>query len=150
VRVFAGLDEFAAAQGQSLGTTQWVTVDQERIDMFAAATDDHQWIHVDAEKAAAGPFGSTIAHGLLTLSMLPVLLHELYRVDGVTMAVNYGFDKVRFAAPVPVNSRIRGSASIASVAAVPGGVQGHLRTTIEVEGASKPACVVESIVRYLG
>ncbi|MBJ8345149.1 MaoC family dehydratase [Antrihabitans sp. YC2-6] len=149
MKVYNGVDEFATAQGDVLGTTEWVVVDQARIDTFAQATGDHQWIHVDAVKAASGPFGATIAHGLLTLSLLPVLLHELYKVDAVTMAVNYGFDKVRFAAPVPVGSRVRASAVVGAVDKVPGGVQGKIAVTIEVEGSAKPAAVAESIVRFV-
>lgn len=148
MRIFRSIDEFAAAGGVELGTTEWLAIGQERIDRFAEATGDHQWIHLDPEKAAAGPFGTTIAHGLLTLALLPVIMQELYTVEGVTMAVNYGFDKVRFPAPVPVASKIRGSATVTSTAPVTGGVQGALRTTIEVQGSNKPACVVESIVRY--
>ena len=146
---YDGIDAFAAAQGAELGVTDWLTVDQQRIDTFAEATGDHQWIHVDPERAAAGPFGGTIAHGLLTLSLLPVLVHELYEVKGVTMAVNYGFDKVRFAAPVPAGSRVRASGTVAEVQSVPGGVQGKVVVTIEVEGSTKPACVAESIVRFV-
>ena len=149
MKVYNGVDEFAEAQGDVLGTTDWVVIDQARIDRFAEATGDHQWIHVDPAKAATGPFGTTIAHGLLTLSLLPVLVHELYRVDGVTMAVNYGFDKVRFASPVPVGSRVRASATVGPVTKVPGGVQGQVDVTIEVEGAAKPACIAASIVRFV-
>lgn len=110
---------------------------------------DHQWIHTDPAQAADGPFKSTIAHGLLTLSLLPVLNHELYRIENLTMAVNYGFDKVRFIAPVPVGSRVRGTTTIESVTEVPGGIQAKFSTTIEIEGAAKPACVAESIARFL-
>jgi acyl dehydratase len=149
MKVFADIDEFAAAEGTDLGATDWMTVDQERINRFADATDDHQWIHVDPEKAAAGPFGAPIAHGLLTLSILPVLVHQLYEVEGVKMAVNYGFDKVRFPSPVPVNSRVRATAVVGPVSKVPGGVQGRVDVTIEVEGSAKPACVAQSIVRFV-
>ncbi|APA98086.1 MaoC family dehydratase [Nocardia seriolae] len=149
MQVFSNLDEFAAAEGADLSVTDWMVVDQQRIDTFADATDDHQWIHVDPERAAAGPFGGTIAHGLLTLSLLPVLMHQLYTVEGVSMAVNYGFDKVRFAAPVPVGSKIRAAAVIGTVTRVPGGVQGKVHTTMEVQGSAKPACVIESIVRFV-
>jgi acyl dehydratase len=148
MRVFASLSEFAAAAGDELGTTDWIEIDQERIDRFAEATGDHQWIHVDPERAASGPFGRTIAHGLLTLSMLPVVMQELYRVDGVSMAVNYGLEKVRFPAPVPVGSKIRGSSRIESTQRLEGAVQGNVVTTIEVDGSDRPACVVHSIVRY--
>jgi acyl dehydratase len=147
--VFSGLPELVAAEGASLGPTEWVVVEQHRIDQFAEATDDHQWIHVDPDKAADGPYGSTIAHGLLTLSLLPRFMHDLYRVDDVTMAINYGFNKVRFITPVPVGSRLRASAVISSVVELSGAVQATLVTTIEVEGTAKPAAVVESITRYV-
>jgi acyl dehydratase len=149
VRVFSGLPEFTAAEGTELGPTGWLVIDQARIDQFAQATDDHQWIHVDPERAEDGPYGGTIAHGLLTLSLLPHVMHKLYRVDNVAMAINYGFNKVRFITPVPVGSRLRAASKLTAVAEVPGGVQATLTTTIEVEGAGKPAAVVESIVRYL-
>ncbi|MFI6998237.1 MaoC family dehydratase [Nocardia sp. NPDC050175] len=149
MQVFANIQEFAAAAGTSLGTTEWLEIDQNRIDTFAAATGDHQWIHTDPEKAADGPFKSTIAHGLLTLSLLPVLNHQLYRIENLAMAVNYGFDKVRFISPVPVGSRVRATTTIESIAEVPGGVQAKFSTTIEIEGAPKPACVAESIARFI-
>ena len=145
---FTSADEIKAAVGTHLGWSDWLVVDQDRIDKFADATGDHQWIHVDPDKAAQGPFGRPIAHGLLTLSLLPVIMHELYTVENVKMAVNYGFNKVRFAAPVPVGAKIRGSAVVGPVSLVAGGVQGQLNTTIEVDGSDKPACVIESIVRY--
>lgn len=147
--VFADLAELTAAAGTELGPTDWLVLDQERIDQFAEATDDHQWIHVDPERAASGPYGGTIAHGLLTLSLLPHFMHHLYRVDGVAMAINYGFNKVRFITPVPTGSRVRATSKLTSVAEVSGGVQATLTTTIEVEGSAKPAAVVESIVRYV-
>ncbi|MFB7718276.1 MULTISPECIES: MaoC family dehydratase [unclassified Nocardia] len=149
MKVFGNLDEFAAAAGTELGTSQWLDIDQERIDAFADATGDQQWIHVEPDRAAAGPFGGTIAHGLLTLSLLPVLNHQLYTIEKLSMAVNYGFDKVRFIAPVPVNSRVRASTRLESVSEVPGGIQATLITTIEIDGAAKPACVAESIARFL-
>src|ERR1700739_4909083 len=121
MRVFADLDELRTAAGQVLGPSDWITVDQAQIDAFADATGDHQWIHVDPERAATGPFGTTIAHGFLTLSLMPVMLENLYRVDGVRMGVNYGLNKVRFPAPVPVDSRLRASAEIAEVGDVAGG-----------------------------
>lgn len=147
--VFADLAEFVAAEGVELGPTDWLVMDQPRIDQFAEATDDHQWIHVDPERAADGPYGRTIAHGLLTLSLLPHFMHDLYRVDNVTMAINYGFNKVRFISPVPVGSRLRAAATITDVVTLDGGVQATFTTTIEVEGSAKPAAVIESIVRYL-
>ncbi|MGQ4618598.1 MaoC/PaaZ C-terminal domain-containing protein [Nocardia sp. R7R-8] len=149
MRVFATIEEFAAAAGTSLGTTDWLEIDQKRIDTFADATGDHQWIHVDPERAADGPFKGTIAHGLLTLSLLPVLNHQLYKIDKLSMAVNYGFGKVRFISPVPVDSRVRATTDIVSVDEVPGGIQAKLSTTIEVEGSSKPACVAEAIARFI-
>lgn len=148
--VFCDLAAFAAAEGTELGPTEWLVVNQRRVDQFAQATDDHQWIHTDPGRAAAGPYGGTIAHGLLTLSLLPHFMHDLYRVDNVAMAINYGFNKVRFITPVPVGCRLRASSSITAVAELDGGVQATLCTTIEIEGADKPAAVVESIVRYLG
>ncbi len=125
-------------------------IDQERIDRFAEATGDHQWIHVDPERAKDGPFGRTIAHGLLTLSLLPVLQHQLYAVEDVTMAVNYGMNRVRFMSPVPVDSKVRARASITAVDELPGAVQVAFSTTFEVEGVEKPAAVVESIARFFG
>src|SRR4051812_15897596 len=147
--VFSGLAQFAAAEGTDLGPTDWLLVDQARIDQFALATDDHQWIHVDPERAVSGPYGGTIAHGLLTLSLVPHFMHDLYRVDGVAMAINYGFNKVRFITPVPVGSRLRARSTVTTVTEVAGGVQATLTTAIEVEGSDKPAAVVESIVRYV-
>ncbi len=149
VTVFADLAELASAVGVELGPTDWLVVDQARVDQFAEATDDHQWIHVDPEWAASGPYGGTIAHGLLTLSLLPHFMHRRYRVDGVAMAINYGFNKVRFITPVRVGSRLRARSTLTTVTEVGGGLQATLTTTIEVDGSDKPAAVVESIVRYL-
>ncbi len=149
VKVYDGIAELAQAEGDVLGTSDWLQVDQQRIDRFADATGDHQWIHVDAERAADGPFGATIAHGFLTLSLLPPLLHQLYRVDGVRMAVNYGLDRVRFMAPVRVGSRIRLTARVLAVAPLDGAVQATVESTFEIEGSEKPAAVVHSIVRYV-
>ncbi|MDT5108620.1 MAG: hypothetical protein QOE04_3757 [Mycobacterium sp.] len=147
--VFNELAELTAAVGTDLGPTDWLVIDQARIDQFAQATNDHQWIHVDPQRAADGPYGGTIAHGLLTLSLVPHFMHQLYRVDNVAMAINYGFNKVRFITPVPVGSRLRAASKLTTVAEVSGGVQATLTTTIEVEGSDKPAAVVESIVRYV-
>lgn len=149
VTVFADLAAFTAAEGTELGPTDWLVVDQPRIDQFAQATNDHQWIHVDPQRAADGPYGRTIAHGLLTLSLLPHFMHDLYRVDNVAMAINYGFNKVRFITPVPVGSRLCATSKITAIAEVGGGAQATFTTTIEVEGSDKPAAVMESIVRYL-
>jgi acyl dehydratase len=149
MRTFEGLDEFVAAEGGQLGPTDWLEIDQDRVDQFADATEDHQWIHVDPEQAAGGPFGGTIAHGLLTLSLLPHFMHELYTVNNVTMAINYGFNKVRFITPVRVGAKVRARSEIAKVQKLDGAVQATLVTTIEVEGSQKPAAVVESIIRYV-
>lgn len=147
MKVFDGLDEVRAAAGTKLGPTEWMVIGQSQIDQFADATDDHQWIHTEPERAADGPFGSTIAHGYLTLSLIPQFLQSLYRVEGVKLSVNYGLNKVRFPSPVPVDSKLRAAAEIASVEEVAGGVQVVTRTTIEREGGDKPVCVAETIVR---
>ncbi|MGD3107434.1 MaoC family dehydratase [Streptomyces sp. YGL11-2] len=147
-RVFGSVEELRAAVGTELGPSDWLEVDQKRIDLFAEATGDHQWIHVDQEKAAAGPFGTTIAHGYLTLSLLPALVPRLMRVDNVAMGINYGTNKVRFPATVPVGSRLRATARIAEVAEVSGGVQLTTVVTIEREGGDKPVCVAESVSRF--
>jgi acyl dehydratase len=149
LRVFADIDEFAAAAGTTLGQGAWRSVTQEQIQLFADATDDHQWIHTDPERAAAGPFGTTIAHGYLTLSMIPALGQEIYRIDGLAMGINYGLDRVRFPAPVPTGSRIRATADLHSVEVVPGGVQALVGYVIEIEGATKPACVAECVSRLI-
>ena len=147
--VFEGVDEVRAAVGRDLGTSEWMEITQQRVDLFAEATGDHQWIHVDPERAAAGPFGGTIAHGYLTLSLSNAFLPEIVAVRGVSMGVNYGAGKVRFPAPVRVGSRIRGSAVLTAVDDVAGGVQTTIVITVEIEGGTKPACVVESISRFL-
>ncbi|MDN7179486.1 MaoC family dehydratase [Caballeronia sp. SEWSISQ10-4 2] len=133
--------------GQTLGTSDWVQVDQSRIDSFAHATGDDQWIHVDAQRAVGGPFGTTIAHGFLTLSLLPVLMTSAFSIDGVRMSVNYGLDRLRFLAPVPVNSRLRGHFRLLACDAIEGGAQLKVETTIEREGAGKPVCVAEALSR---
>jgi acyl dehydratase len=150
VKKFNGLDEFAAAEGTQLGPTEWLEVDQDRVNLFADATDDHQWIHIDPDRAANGPFGGTIAHGLLTLSLLPHFTQQLYTVDNIAMAINYGYNKVRFITPVRVGSKIRARAEIAGVSQLDGAVQATLATTVEIEGSDKPAAVAESIVRFIG
>lgn len=145
MRVFQGVAELEDAVGTHLGYSEWHTITQSQINAFADATGDHQWIHIDTEKAAGGPFGTTIAHGYLTLSLLPLLVPQVYRVEGVTMAVNYGANKLRFPAPVPVDSKVRAGIELVSVAA---GAAGHLvtcRVTVEREGGDKPVCVVESL-----
>jgi len=147
MRVFNGVDELREAKGEELEPTDWMTVDQDRVNQFADATDDHQWIHVDLEKAKSGPFGQTIAHGFLTLSLLPELIAHTYKVEGVQMGINYGLNKVRFINPLPVGSRIRGRAQITDVTDVTGGVQVATTVTVEIEGAEKPALVAEWLTR---
>lgn len=149
MKIFNGLAELVEAAGEELGASDWLEVDQQRINTFADATGDHQWIHVAPDKAAQGPFGGPIAHGLLTLSLLPSFLHQIYRVDGVRMAVNYGMNKVRMPAPVPAGAKLRAKSRLAEVTELDGAVQVALSTTIEIEGGERPACVVESIVRYV-
>lgn len=150
MHTFSSVDELAALTGQVIGHSDWVTVTQEAVNLFADATGDHQWIHVDPTKAAAGPFGTTIAHGFMTLSLLPQFFKTMYRVEGVKMAVNYGLNKVRFPSPVPVGSRVRGVGSVVNVDDLgDGAYQITLSTTVEVEGSAKPACVAESVVRYM-
>jgi acyl dehydratase len=150
MKVFSGLDEFVAAAGSELGPTEWMEITQDRVNLFADATDDHQWIHVDPDKAAGGPFGGTIAHGLLTLSLLPHFTHQLYRVDNIAMAINYGYNKVRFITPVKVGARVRARARIDDVAKLDGAVQATVTVTVEIDGVAKPAAVAESIVRFIG
>jgi acyl dehydratase len=147
-RVFTSAEELRAAVGEELGVSAWLEVDQKRIDLFADATGDHQWIHVDPERAKDGPFGTTIAHGYLTLSLLPALVPQVLRVEGVRMGINYGVNKVRFPAPVPVGSRLRGHVQLAEVTEAGGGVQIVAKVTIEREGGEKPVCVAESVSRY--
>jgi acyl dehydratase len=143
-----GLDELKKLAGADLGTSEWIEVTQERIDTFADATGDHQWIHVDPERAKAGPFGAPIAHGYLTLSLFIPLFTELLDVQGVTTKVNYGLNKVRFPSPVKVGSRIRLLGRLAEVAEVAGGVQITVDGTIEIEGGAKPAAVLQSLSRF--
>ncbi len=150
MKVFDNLAEFVAAAGSQLGPTEWMEITQDRVNLFAEATDDHQWIHVDPERAAAGPFGGTIAHGLLTLSLLPHFMHQLYRVDNVALAINYGYNKVRFITPVKVGANVRAGAVISKVDELDGAVQATMTVTVEIEGSEKPAAVVESIVRIIG
>lgn len=144
---FASVADLKAAVGTSLGYSQWHEIDQQRIDTFADATGDHQWIHVDPERAKAGPFGSTVAHGYLTLSLIPVLVEDKVRADGVRMAINYGLDKVRFPAPVPVGSKVRGLTELVAVDDVEGGVQVTYRVTVEREGGDRPVCVAVCLAR---
>jgi acyl dehydratase len=142
------IDDLHALVGSHLGYSNYQTVTQEQVNLFAEATGDHQWIHVDPERAKAGPFGHTIAHGYLTLSLIPVLLGGVMKVDGVSMGVNYGTNKVRFTSPVPVGSEVRAGATLASVDEVSGGVQVALDVTVEVKDAPKPSCVAQVVFRY--
>ena len=134
--------------GVHLGYSEWLEIDQRRINLFAEATGDHQWIHVDPEKAAEGPFGKTIAHGYLTLSLANLFLPQVMQVDNVSMGVNYGCEKVRFPAPVPVGSRVRGGGEVVAVEEVKGGVQVVVRMTIDIEGEARPGCVIDTISRF--
>jgi acyl dehydratase len=148
MRAFSSIAELRDAAGEHLGYSDWHTVDQKTVDLFAEATGDHQWIHVDPDRAAKGPFGRTVAHGFLTLSLIPVLAQEVYRIDGVRMGVNYGLNRVRFPAPLPVGSRVRTGLEFVEVNEVDDGVQIVSRVTVEAEGAQKPCCVAETVSRF--
>lgn len=141
------LDELSSRVGQEIGVGEWVTITQEQVNLFADATLDHQWIHVDPEMAAQGPFGTTIAHGFLTLSLVSEIAPSV-EIPGVRMAINYGLDRVRFISPVPVGSRLRARSVLQEVHEVPGGVQVKSEVTIELEGGEKPACVAETLSRF--
>jgi len=146
--VFKQPSDLTDAVGTHLGYSDWLTIEQDRINTFADATGDHQWIHVDAERAKDGPFGSTIAHGYLTLSLVSMFLPQIVEVQNISMGVNYGTDKVRFPSPVPVGSRVRGGGELVSVEEVKGGYQTVVRVTVEIEGKDRPACVVDTISRF--
>jgi len=143
--IFNSPAELAPALGQTFGPTDWITIDQDRINTFADATGDHQWIHVDVEKAKTGPFGATVAHGYLTLALTNLFLPLMVEVRGISMGLNYGLNKVRFPAVVPAGSRIRGKGELISVEEQKGAVQSIIRITVEVEGNPKPACIAEAI-----
>ena len=147
-RHIESIDQLKTLVGEHLGHSEYFTVDQERVNLFADATGDHQWIHVDVEKAKAGPFGGPIAHGYLTLSLGPVLIPQVFSVGGVAMGVNYGTNKVRFVSPVPVGARIRAGVKVLNVEDTAGGARVTLETTFECEGAPKPACIAEVIFQY--
>jgi acyl dehydratase len=149
MRTFTTLDEVAAASGEELGTSEWLTIDQERVNQFADATGDHQWIHVDVDRAKEGPFGGTIAHGYLTLSLIPLLGAQVFALDTPGAKLNYGVNKVRFPAPVPVGSRVRDTVSVKEVTDLPSGKQLTLGHVIEIEDGDKPACVAETVVLLL-
>lgn len=145
MKVFEGLEQLEAELGRHVGYSDWIEITQERIDAFAEATGDHQWIHVDPARAAEGPYGRTIAHGYLTLSLLPVLGAEVMEIRGFAMMINYGVDKVRFPAPVPVGSRIRAGIELTSLQRKSSGVQLNSLVTVEVEGSDRPAVVAETV-----
>jgi acyl dehydratase len=148
MKVFASLQDVASCVGQEVAVSEWTTITQEQIDLFARATGDHQWIHVDPQRAAEGPFGTTIAHGYLTLSLVPTFFESAMRIDNVRMSINYGLNKVRFMAPVPVNSRLRARITLLACDPVePQGFQQTWQVQVEREGSDKPVCVAESIAR---
>ena len=146
--VFKHPSELMTKVGENLGSSEWLTIDQKRIDLFAEATGDHQWIHVDPVKAADGPFGKCIAHGYLTLSLVNMFLPEIIDVQGIKMGVNVGCGKIRFPSPVPVDSKVRGVGELVSVEEIKGAIQSVVRVTVEIEGSDRPACVVDTISRY--
>ncbi len=146
--VFESPEQLKQAVGQHLGYSDWLEIRQERIDQLAEATDDRQWLHVDPARAAQGPFGACIAHGYLTLSLVNRFLPEIVEVRGISMGVNYGANRLRFPAPVPVGSKVRGGAELVAAEDVKGGVQATIRVTVEIEGSERPACVVDTISRY--
>ena len=147
MRVFTDVDELRGAVGTQLGVSDWITVDQSQIDTFADATLDHQWIHIDEERAKDGPFGGTIAHGFLTLSLLSHLVSQTFRIDGTKMGVNYGLNRVRFTSPVPVGSKVRANVELVDVTDIEGGVQMTTKVTVEIEGSERPALVAEWLTR---
>jgi len=147
--IFESPKELLDAVGRSLGESEWLEIGQDRIDKFADATGDHQWIHVDPERAKDGPFGACIAHGYLTMSLVNLFLPQIVDVRGISMGVNYGADRLRFPAPVPVGSRVRGSAElIGAQETKDGGVQATIRVSVEIEGGDRPGCVIDTISRY--
>ena len=150
MRTFTSLADFADATGEHLGYSDWHEVTQAQVSAFADATGDHQWIHVDPQRAASGPFGKTIAHGYLTLAMLPVLVSEIYRIENLTMAVNYGLDRLRFPSPVPTGSRIRAGATLREVKETSLGRLAYSRVTVEVEGQEKAVCVADTVTLFVG
>jgi acyl dehydratase len=149
MRVFTTFDDLDAAVGEQLGSSEWLTVDQDRVDAFADATGDHQWIHVDVERAEKGPFGGTIAHGYLTLSLIPLFSSQIFALETPGARLNYGVNKVRFPSPLRVGSRVRGTATLAEVTDVPAGKQMVVSYVVEIEGEGKPACVAETVVLLL-
>jgi acyl dehydratase len=147
MKTISGIEGYKALQGQPLGESEWLQVDQERINQFADATGDHQWIHVDVDRAKQGPFGAPIAHGFLTLSLIPSLTGGLLKIDGVRMGINYGLNRVRFPSPVKVGSKVRATVKNLSIEDVQGGIQVVNEVTVSIEGQEKPACVAETVTR---
>jgi acyl dehydratase len=147
-RIFENPRDLLGHDGEQLGTSEWLEIDQKRIDLFAEATGDHQWIHVDVERSKTGPFGRTIAHGYLTVSLVATFLPQIVEVRGFSMGINYGSNKLRFPAPVPVGSRLRGSGQLLAVEEINGAIQSTVRVTVEIDGSDRPACVVDTISRY--
>lgn len=141
-------EQLLSLEGKTIGTTEWLTISQQRINLFAEATNDHQWIHVDEERAAKGPFGACIAHGYLTMSLASDFLDQLMTIENLAMGVNYGCNKIRFPAPVPVGSQVRGRGDVISVEKVGEAYQAVIRVTIEIEGSERPGCVIDTISRY--
>lgn len=150
MRTFASLDEFIAAKGESLGFSEWHKITQEQVNAFADATGDHQWIHVDIDRAASGPFGGTIAHGYLTVSLLPILSMEIFRIQNLTMGINYGLDRVRFPSPVLTGSSIRAEATLTEVKQTHLGSLASIRMRVEIEGQEKAACVADTLSLFVG
>jgi acyl dehydratase len=150
MRTFASLEEFVAAKGESLGFSEWHKITQEQVNAFADATGDHQWIHVDIERAASGPFGGTIAHGYLTVALLPILSMEIFRIEHLTMGINYGLDRVRFPSPVLTGSSIRAEATLTDVKQTHLGSLASIRMRVEIEGQQKAACVADTLSLFVG
>ncbi len=150
MRTFASLEEFVAAKGESLGFSDWHKITQEQVNAFADATGDHQWIHVDLERAASGPFGGTIAHGYLTVSLLPILSMEIFRIENLTMGINYGLDRVRFPSPVLTGSSIRAEATLTDVKQTHLGSLASIRMRVEIDGQEKAACVADTLSLFVG
>lgn len=149
MRTFSNLDEFAAARGEHLGYSEWHAVTQAQIDKFAEATGDHQWIHVDPQRAAQGPFGTTIAHGYLTLALLPIFMSQICRIDGLSMGVNYGLDRVRFPSTVPSGSRVRAGSTLTDIRDTQLGKLAYARVIVEVDGQKRPACIADTVSLYV-
>jgi acyl dehydratase len=150
MKTITGLEELKAAEGQVLGTSDWYEVTQADVDAFADVTGDHQWIHVDVERAKETPFGGTIAHGYFTLSLIPLLSRQVFGMEGFTFALNYGLNRVRFPSPMPVGGKVRCTVKVAEVQEIPGGAQTTMEMTLEREGGEKPVCVAETLVRAYG